>query len=74
MSQLENILIIIDKKMDVWQAIMVVVAILCLLITFVNAITNERLRRLQSYRLAFEMCVWRNQNYKRQCNCNEEKM
>ena len=29
--------------MDMWQAIMVVVAILGLFITFVNAITNERL-------------------------------
>ena len=59
--------------MDIWQAIMVVVAILGLLITFMNAITNERLRRLQSYRLAFEMCVWREQNYERQCNCSQEK-
>ena len=59
--------------MDVWEAIMVVVAILGLLITFVNAITNERLRRLQSYRLAFEMCVLRDQNNHRQCNCYQEQ-
>ena len=58
--------------MDVWQAIMVVVAILGLLITFVNAITNKRLRRLQSYRLAFEMRVWRDQNNHRKCNCYQE--
>ena len=59
--------------MDVWQTIMVVVAILGLLITFVNAITNKRLRHLQSYRLAFEMHVWRDQNNYRQCNCYQEQ-
>ena len=53
---------------------MVVVAILGLLITFVNAITNERLRRLQSYRLAFEMHVWRDQNNHRKCNSYQEQV
>ena len=60
--------------MDVWQAIMVVVAILGLLITFVNGMMNKRLRHLQSYRLAFEMHIWRDKNYQRQCNCYQEQV
>ena len=51
--------------MEVWQAIMVGVAVLSLFITLLNAITNKRSRHLQSYRLAFEMHVWREQNYER---------
>ena len=53
--------------MELWQAIMVIVAELSLFITAFSAITNERLTRLHSCRLAFEMYVWREQNYERRC-------
>ena len=53
---------------DIEQTVMVialVVAVIEVLIAGVNAVTQERMRRIQDFKLAWDMKVWRDKETRR---------